>query len=40
MNTPVYYPPWFKSYKAYRAYLHALIATKEAELLARAEAGA
>lgn len=34
--TPVYYPPWFKSYKAFRAHINQLVARKEAEVRARA----
>ena len=33
MNTPVYYPPSFDSYEAYRVYINALVARKEAELI-------
>jgi hypothetical protein len=35
MNTPIYFPPWFKSYKAFRAHIHALVARKEAAIRRR-----
>lgn len=40
MNTPLYYPPWFPSYEAFRAHINALAARKEAEIRAAAGKGA
>ena len=37
VNTPLYYPPWFESYEAFRTHVNDLAARKEAEIRAKAE---
>lgn len=32
VHTPVYYPPWFASYRAFRVHIRTLVARKEAAI--------